>query len=575
MSISGNTSDNLFNRLGRLMKRSLPAPDHSADDANIAPPDPVKAISEALEALNCSHTPRQLREGYLVWEYTFQGGKFVIHFPGGSQFALLSYMAIGEWDSDALEPVRRLCNELTDDSIMAFLTYRLSPQTNKVIVDIGVGFPAAESNPPLSQLLTHYMLMCFSLQRKFYLAFDKITDADRVGDYAESQMRLFDRQRLELLAQFDVTAPDNAMGRPVSAEMTVGQLIEVLFAERFEPIRPEVVSVKVIASDSVANVTDPAEAGGLNIVDTLADNDNAIVIGRLNAGQGNTPTVLINIDRMTGSDNKPTARVTATLSGVPPRDNLSATSERRKAAVREVYIPLSMPSDSAMLTEYDFMWNDAIDKINEGNTSQLTEEQQMLVDMAVPAAGFDIYHGTRLFNRECYPAALSYLLNAAETLKPLFHTLTDDGKSVFLTTTFKIGICYARMGSLTRALYYFDILFQANNIEWTTAYIDCLTALGDIRTRHIVESIIDRISEVAKNNGGLINQPDYIVRFMGDLHQRLAALYIDEDMLDEAETVLRPMLDDELHKDFAMKQMARISRMRKKNENKDDSRSTD
>ena len=62
---------------------------------------------------------------------------------------------------------------------------------------------------------------------------------------------------------------------------------------------------------------------------------------------------------------------------------------------------------------------------------------------------------------------------------------------------------------------------------------------------------------------------------MGDLHQRLAALYIDEDMLDEAETVLRPMLDDDMHKDFAMKQMARISRMRKKNENKDDSRSTD
>ena len=89
--------------------------------------------------------------------------------------------------------------------------------------------------------------------------------------------------------------------------------------------------------------------------------------------------------------------------------------------------------------------------------------------------------------------------------------------------------------------------------------MECINNLIDMNhfsARIVIENILDNIqSQRDKASSWLDTFIDY-------LHRRQAYVYIDLGLLDEAETILRPMLDDGRNKDFAIGEMAFIATLR-------------
>lgn len=551
MSILDNIRKRFHTPREQQAEQSVPAPAP-------APAKPADIVDRALGACNCAAASSVNDSGNTVWQFTYQGGNFIINLMASHPFASLGYLGIGEWEATMLDPVRFLCNKLTSNTFLSALTYRLDPDTNRVQVDISIDFPVVESTPSLDVILPDLMQHCFLIQREFLTSMSKITADNPTLSLEGNEMQSYLQERMKVLSRFDITRRDNGLGRPVDTAMTLGDLAATLWPKLDQALG----EARVITPGAMTTV---ADAAGYTLLSPLSDDNERVLIDTTIA---DNRRLSVAIDRVADPAGNPMARVTATLSGGVPSADATAISQRRRPDVREIYIPLNTKSLQQQTAEYDFMWHDALDKMAEGKEKELTDAQRAIVNATVPEAGLDLYHGIRLFNEDLPAQALPHLLNALDLLIPLYDTVNDDAKQTVLETIFYTGISYARLGRMRDAFYYLDILYQANNIEWTTAYIDCLTTMDDIRTRHIIEAIIDRIEKSRAESREPM--PDYIEQFLNYLNLRLATAYINREMLDEAETLLRPLLDIDKFKSRAMKEMSRITQLRKKNDNNAD-----
>ena len=135
-----------------------------------------------------------------------------------------------------------------------------------------------------------------------------------------------------------------------------------------------------------------------------------------------------------------------------------------------------------------------------------------------------------------------------------------------------LGVCYGCLKQYEKAIYYLQQTEPFANQEGTEAYVNCLVNQKDHRALHIIDNLINFLREMTSQNGdeeghdkpklqASFVQVEHIYNF---LLRRKAYLLVSTKNYDEAERLLKKMLDTPKNSDFAIRELAYIQRNRGK-----------
>ncbi len=209
------------------------------------------------------------------------------------------------------------------------------------------------------------------------------------------------------------------------------------------------------------------------------------------------------------------------------------------------------------IAEYHTVYNNAIKKIKAGEP--LEEPESWIQDLFIPNVGHDLYWGNKVLQEKRYWGAIVYFENVYYSLKELWFKseLPDDAQVAFYDSCYSIGWCYAELKLYERALFYLEICLSRGNVADKVEYINCLVQSKDIRAMWFILRELQRLSQLKENEF-----TGEIISYYHFLHRRRGYVLIDMGKLDEAETEFTKMLEDEVNKEFAQRELEYIKQLR-------------
>jgi hypothetical protein len=217
--------------------------------------------------------------------------------------------------------------------------------------------------------------------------------------------------------------------------------------------------------------------------------------------------------------------------------------------------------------EYDYVWEDALDKQQKNQKDQLTEEQKLLLDADSPNVGYYLFRGRRLFANARYYEAIDFLTHAFFYLNDEYDFLSNTQRNAFREISFLIGFCYMELQLFAEAYYFLDIVHDLNNIRYAQEYINCMVNSNDYRAAEIVENMISFVtnfmmrSEEDEDDDNEV--PQSVTDFYHFLRRRRVYLMINNEQFQEAEQECKSMLNEPANADFALDELAYIQKLRR------------
>lgn len=179
---------------------------------------------------------------------------------------------------------------------------------------------------------------------------------------------------------------------------------------------------------------------------------------------------------------------------------------------------------------------------------ELDEDESILLKGITYNAslGENFGHGKWLFESNRFTDALIPFLKVFENLKMKYYDGNEQLREIFFNTCYYIGFCFNELGKYDKAFFYLDIARMSEKPRYKIEYINSLVNSGDMRALSYVDS---EIYEIRAKNEKLDEEDVFYYRF---LYRRLAYLYIEYKMFDEAKNLLEQMKENELDRDFAI-----------------------
>lgn len=151
--------------------------------------------------------------------------------------------------------------------------------------------------------------------------------------------------------------------------------------------------------------------------------------------------------------------------------------------------------------------------------------------------------------------------NASNMMKTdMGRTYDSDDKYIlglFFESAFRTGFCLMELGAMEAASYYLRQAAESNMYEHSQEYINCLVNTRAPIALDVINGEISRTTKPKSESD--IGKWNYHKAF---LKRRKAYVLIDMKLLDEAEKLLREMVDDPLCKNFAVGELRYLSRIR-------------
>jgi tetratricopeptide (TPR) repeat protein len=220
--------------------------------------------------------------------------------------------------------------------------------------------------------------------------------------------------------------------------------------------------------------------------------------------------------------------------------------------------------------EFDEVFNSMLNKINSNKKSnEITLLEHDLLDLIAGQSSHIVrnyYHGLKLMEQNRFWDAIGYLESAYNELQEKWwksNCLQEEEHRLFFETSFQIGYCYMELGFPEKAYKYLELPFNHdnNNSNYFTEYVNCLSAMNDIRMTFIIDLRIEEFQKETANNDFSDNEAT-IYRFC---YRRKAYNLIEQGHYDDARELLNSILDAEPDNQFAKGELDYIEKISKNN----------
>lgn len=217
--------------------------------------------------------------------------------------------------------------------------------------------------------------------------------------------------------------------------------------------------------------------------------------------------------------------------------------------------------EQKMAAEYNYIFNDAMDKVEEGKYNELNEEQQVLMNLCAPETKYFIYWGHRYMRNQCYLQALLMFRRAWTRNENTYIFKNDAEEKAYYDLCYWMGGCLYKLGLYQQAYYYLSKLDGQGVIDYAKLTVKCLRALNDQKTLSYIHRLINDVNEnlkQIKRNGA--EAPETLLSFLRYLNREQVLTYMDIDMYLAAEPLCHAMIKNNEDTLFAKGQLALIEK---------------
>lgn len=527
-------------------------------------PATADALRAFFKANNCRFEVENLPDDpYDRYTFDFQGGHYIGLIYHDFQGIEVIFPRIQECDVQHISVVRSICNFHT--SVSPFYKFYYQVNSERTSADVSISFFATVIEP---ESFIGLLEGVFEAQRAFIDSYDKATgsDADNPSGDPE-QLKAAGQRELFLMKQQELTHQEPTFKWRTSdtSHLSLLEFMQTLLMRTDIDLLGINLGGKVISS-------------GLDTYDLLAPLRNLDATGTDDAfspwavgfaiyrclEEPDRPEAIMSfIWRYEGFDGGTHyVRVNAFTEPEPlARDNAAAGDESDlRPQSFTVLVAHDVKSPEKKLAEFRFMWQDANDKIRDGQQSELTDEQHLIFDIEEPNIGYDIYWGRNAMNHKRYYEALRYLRNAFSALRMRYFTLSKQQRQVFFDICYYIGFCYCDLHLYELSYFYLDYVESLGRIDYSMEYVNSLANSMDLR---VFRAISDIQGDLHDQWDGEDDVPDNVQKLMNFLRRRQAYSYINFGNLDEAEKSFKSMLDEPDNRDYAIHELAYIQQLRR------------
>ena len=548
----------MMNMIRNLFKPSLRLSDLDLSENR-------RIVSKALKALNCTGEWRKEGDAALV-RYTFQSGHFGIRIIGNCPQVELSYLFFAEAEMKDINIVRHVCNHFNLNSTGPRFSYSINEETN--IIDMHILTPLLLDDDRAKDILSSAMVDMFLWQNSFIRS---LTDVKKEAkSSATSDLEWSEK---EVARDFFLLREQELRHQKKGAEWrqndkeaaTLKQWMDKVFG-----LVDVVFSELTVVTDTVTVINDRESIASYNLSDTLIA-DGAFVRQKamldlvffLPAHPTTRRRMTFSIQQADGCEDVLYYQVVATLLPLPSGNGRPLHSKEVQVQSHSVLLAYDLRSTKQLQDEFVYMWKEAKSKVANGEENQLTEEQRLIANVeSVDAARF-VYRSRTLHRQKRYYEATSCLENAYRLLNSNIDKKSLEERNLFLEVCYMLGFCYNELQQYDRAYYYLTFVTGVNRTLYAEEYVNCMIYLGDYRSLMTIDGILEDLhNSIVEDEEGEVEQS--VHPFLQFLYRRKAYVLVELHRLDEAEEMLRQMIDDPESGDFALDELAYIQQLREK-----------
>ena len=548
----------MMNMIRHLFKPSLRLSDLDLSENR-------RIVSKALKALNCTGEWRKEGDAALV-RYTFQSGHFGIRIIGNCPQVELSYLFFAEAEMKDINIVRHVCNHFNLNSTGPRFSYSINEETN--IIDMHILTPLLLDDDRAKDILSSAMVDMFLWQNSFIRS---LTDVKKEAkSSATSDLEWSEK---EVARDFFLLREQELRHQKKGAEWrqndkeaaTLKQWMDKVFG-----LVDVVFSELTVVTDTITVINDRESIASYNLSDTLIA-DGAFVRQKamldlvffLPAHPTTRRRMTFSIQQADGCEDVLYYQVVATLLPLPSGIGRPLHSKEVQVQSHSVLLAYDLRSTKQLQDEFVYMWKEAKSKVANGEENQLTEEQRLIANVeSVDAARF-VYRSRTLHRQKRYYEATSCLENAYRLLNSNIDKKSLEERNLFLEVCYMLGFCYNELQQYDRAYYYLTFVTGVNRTLYAEEYVNCMIYLGDYRSLMTIDGILEDLhNSIVEDEEGEVEQS--VHPFLQFLYRRKAYVLVELHRFDEAEEMLRQMIDDPESGDFALDELAYIQQLREK-----------
>lgn len=229
------------------------------------------------------------------------------------------------------------------------------------------------------------------------------------------------------------------------------------------------------------------------------------------------------------------------------------------------FFAVNKMDEQKMSVEYNYVINDAMDKLEEGKTNEMNEEQRVLMNLFLPESNFFIYWGHRYMRAQCYLQAFLMFRRAWTIQNRRFRRLENAELKAFYDLNYWMGGCLYKLGLYKQAYYYLSMVDGQGVIDYAKMNVKCLHALKDPRTlsyvRRLIRDVKDNIDQLKQNEAEV---PESLTLFLRYLNREEVLVLMDTEAYLAAEPLCHEMLKRNEDTAFAQEQLDLIAKKNRK-----------
>lgn len=553
----------------RNMRRTLRLPfinDHKA------------IITQALRKMNIK-PEWEKEEDKQVVHFTYQGGHFNIALEKGSPYARISFLYFYKADMDRLDAVRLTCNLCNLNTDACRIVYTVNEKKNNVDVHLISVLPIIREG--MDGELQRVMGDAFRWQDAFSDRMEKM-EKNIKGTDIEKVRAEYERE-LELIREQEMTHQQEGPDWHETKADT--HTLKDLLATTMELTDIIPTNMTVSREESSTTLTDPDKILGTRLCDFLILNNTFAHTSAFAKLDFYDPRDILKerhlmIDVEGEGQTKDTLyyRMTLSLAPVSLTVGTDESSEQREKKMTSVLLGYDLTPAQERLAHFRYVWKEAMGKSRNGQEDSMTEEEKVLAKMQDSHMAENFFTGQQLYLHKRYYEAVGYL---TDTYRELTKKAEGNGhlvKETFDEVAYLIGCCYMCLHQYEKACFYLQVTLPASREAYTEAYINSLVNNHDFRALDIVNGLLENINMIlqsietgngneddgGESNPKLAREKERMEHFAAFVKRRKAYLLVSLGKYDEAETLLKKLLDDPENSNFALTELAYIQNNRTK-----------
>ena len=480
------------------------------------------SVNYALKKLGCKVKWMTDHED-LVARYEYQGGHFNIRLEKNSPYVRLSYFYFFEAVPHDLEMVRAVCNECNLNTETCCVVYTIDDKTGTADIHIVSSLMVTDST--VVDVLERAMGNTFKWQNIFVRRYNELLPAyakDPNHDLEKGQAGM--EHEMFLLREMELTHQAG------EADGHLGQ---------GEDNRLRHLLATAMGLDDIVPAHFAAYGKDWHVV--LDDTDDILDFDIT------TPLIEKGCFKRTG--------VVARLDYYDPRNpvkmrHMTLDFEQEGTTRDTLYYRITM--SIAPVTP--------VNEVEVYNSGAPKQQASVLI-------GYDLTPQEERIKK------FRYLMK--EALARIYDTLSANraakgamGKKRHQKLYFMLGVCYGCLRQYEKALYFLQQTEPFANEESARAYVNCLVNKKDHRALNIIDNMIHLLQELTSQQQEDDQQEELnlhvsfeeVEHLYNFLSQRKAYLLVSTGNYEEAERLLKMMLDSADNSDFALKELAYIQK---------------